>query len=453
MTLHDASKPGGPETALARFAAELRWDEIPGAVRHEAKRSILNILATSFSGCREPAVNKALAIMSPFSAGGRCSIVGRPDRTDPTLAAFLNAMAANIFDYDDNHPTTIIHPAAPLAPALFAIAEHQPCSGADLLRAFILGGEIECRIGNAISPDHYRRGWHITSTCGIFGAAIGVGAMVDLNADQFVWALGNAAAQSGGLVETLGTMSKSLSVGNAARLGLTSALLAADGYSGPPGPLSGERGFLRVYCDAPNPTALTDGLGEAWEIAKNTYKPYPAGVVLNPVIDAALSLTAESDFHAAHVKSVELTGHPLLRQRTDRPDVSSGREAQVSAQHAMAIAFKRGEAGLDAFSDAAVAETLRDGRPKIGFVDDPTMDIAAVHAVVLMADGSERVVHIDAARGSPANPLTDADLEAKLMMLADRANFGRPLQPLIDAVWRLDEIDDAGAVIQMTAAQ
>ncbi len=440
------------EAEWADFAEQLGRDDIPENVRHEAKRSILNIIATAFSGCREEAVEKALAAMQPFSAGGVVSLVGRAEHCDPLMAAYLNAMAANIFDYDDNHPTTIIHPSAPLAPALFAWAEHYGASGQDLLRAFILGGEIECRLGNAISPYHYARGWHITSTCGIFGAAVGVGALAGLSAQQFVGALGNASAQAGGLVETLGTMAKSLSVGNAARLGLVSALLAKDDYSGPPAPLSGERGFLQVYADNPNFAALTEGLGEEWEIGKNTYKPYPAGIVLNAVIDAALAYAGRPGFDAAAVASVELRGNPFLRQRTDRPNVATGREAQVSAQHAIAIAFKRGEAGLDAFSDEAVAETLRDGRPMVFFVDDETMDIAGIAATFRMADGSAKTVTVEAARGSPENPLTDQELEEKLTMLAARAGFAKPMQPLIDAIWRLDEAKDAGAVSRLAAA-
>ncbi len=451
MTDPSLDAAGGPEARLAAFAAGFKWEDIPEPVRHQAKRSILNIFATCFSGCQEPAFDKALATMSPFSGERSVSLVGRSERCDPALAAFLNAMAANIFDYDDNHPSTVIHPSAPVAPALFAFAEANPRSGAELLRAFILGAEIECRIGVAMSPYHYGRGWHITSTCGIFGAAIGVGALLGLDRRQFVWAMGNAAAQAAGLVETLGTMSKSVSVGNAARQGLLAALLAANDFSGPSAPLSGERGFLRVYADAPKLKALTDGLGEEWEIGKNTYKPYPAGVVLNPVIDASLDLAARPGFRADEVASIRLTGHPLLRQRTDRADVTTGRESQVSAQHAIAIAFRRGRAGLDEFDDAAVAETLRIGRPAVVFVDDGSYDIQAVNMTVEMRDGARLDVRIDAARGSPDNPLTDAELEQKLALLAGRAGFPQALRPLIDAVWGLDRITDAGDVSRLAA--
>src|SRR6185295_6504467 len=156
--------------------------------------------------------------------------------------------------------------------------------GENLLLAFVLGAEAEVRIGNAVSPGHYRRGWHITSTCGVFGAAIAIGKALALDAQRLVWAIGNASVQAGGLVETLGTMAKSISVGNAAKNGLLAALLARDGFSGPEHPLEGERGFLRVVTDAPKFDAICHRLGEQWELLSNTYKPYPCGVVLNPVV-------------------------------------------------------------------------------------------------------------------------------------------------------------------------
>ena len=331
--------PGAVTRRLAGFVHDTFWDDIPESVKHEAKRSLLNGFATALGGCREPAVDKSLAVLAPFSGSRDAGIIGRAERGDRLLAAYVNAMSANIFDYDDTHPNTIIHPTAPVAPALFAHAESVKCSGADLLRAFILGGEIECRLGNAVSPYHYGRGWHITSTCGVFGAAVGIGALIGLREEQFVWALGNASAQASGLVETLGTMSKSISVGNAARNGMTSALLAAEGFSGPAAPLEGARGFLPVYADDPKTDALFDGLGEVWEIAKNTYKPYPTGIVLNPVMEACINLHRAGAFAVEDVAEVSLTGHPFLQQRTDRPDVATGRESQVSAQHAIAIAL------------------------------------------------------------------------------------------------------------------
>ena len=426
--------------------------EISADVQHEAKRSILNIIGTAFSGCREIAVEKALEVMGPYSGAATSSIIGRTERCDPPLAAFINAMSANIFDYDDNHPATIIHPSAPLLPALLAHAEAQGVSGQSLLRAFIIGGEVECRIGNAMSPYHYARGWHITSTCGIFGAAFGVGSLLKLKPEQFLFAAGNAAVQSSGLVEALGSMAKSVSVGNAARLGMMSALLAKADFDGPSEPLTGKRGFLRVYSDEPKLGELTENLGEVWEIGKNTYKPYPAGVVLNPVIDASLEIASRPEFNAKAVKSITLKGHSLLRQRTDRSDVATGRESQVSAQHAIAIAFQRQKAGLDEFSDAAVAETLAMGRPQINFVDDDSYHIEAVDMTVEFLNNATIHARVDAARGGASNPLTDADIEVKVKTLAERAGFTKDIDRLIEAVWMIDTLEDAGTIAGLASA-
>lgn len=447
----DAGASENGDDALCAFAASLRWDDIPERVRHEAKRSLVNIFATAIAGCREPAVDIVLETMTPFSGPATSTVIGRTERADAPTAAFVNAMGSNIFDFDDTHEATIIHPASVVFAPIFARAEAVACSGAEALRAFVIGGEIECRIGNAVSPYHYSHGWHITSTCGVFGAAAAHGALIGLDRQRMRNAFSTAAAQSAGLVDTLGTMAKSASVGGAARNGMLAAELAARGFSGPARPLTGARGYLGVYADAPRPDALTDGLGTRWEIADNAFKPYPVGVVLNPVLDACLALYAEEGLRAGDVETVTLTGHPLLRQRTDRPQIGSGREAQVCAQHAVAIALLRGRAGLDEFTDAAVAETGRLGRPEIVFQDDPARGIAAARVEVRTRDGRILIRETEAARGSRSNPLSDRDLEEKLATLADGAGFTGDVRRLTAAIWALDSLDDAGAVSRLAA--
>jgi 2-methylcitrate dehydratase PrpD len=431
---------------LTAFVARCRWEDLPAQARHEAKRSILNYFAVSLAGCRQPAIEKAVAVTLPFSGAAKARVVGRGERFDAPGAAFVNAMSANVFDFDDTHPNTIIHPTAPVAPALFAFAEAYGLTGPELLLAFVLGVEAECRIGNAMSPGHYRRGWHITSTCGVFGAAAAVGKVAGLDAESMGWALANAAVQAGGLVETLGTMSKSISVGNAARNGLLSALLAREGFSGPERPLDGTRGYLRVAADEPDLRALHEGLGTKWELLANTYKPYPCGVVLNPVLEACIALSGQ--IAPEEIESIEITGHPLLRERTDRPGVKTGREAQVSAQHGVAVALIRGKAGLDEFSDEAVADlAIRALGSKVRFVDDEGCPVDSAKVALL---GKKTLVKtIEHARGSAARPLTDADLEAKLVELASFGGLRRDVRPLIEAVWGLDRAQDAGAVMAL----
>jgi 2-methylcitrate dehydratase PrpD len=143
---------------LAQFVAGSRWEDVPATVRHESNRTLMNILGAAFGGCRDAAVDHALAVLQPFSGPAEASIIGRSERADVLTAAFVNGASANVLDFCDTHHPTIIHPTAPVAPALLAFAERRRYSGRELLHALLLGIEAECRVGNAVSPWHYAHG-------------------------------------------------------------------------------------------------------------------------------------------------------------------------------------------------------------------------------------------------------------------------------------------------------
>ncbi|MGH8416117.1 MAG: MmgE/PrpD family protein [Pseudomonas sp.] len=435
---------------LATFIEHTTWSDIPANVRHEAKRALVNYFAVSLAGCSDPDVVTAARLFSRFNAGGQAHVVGRGEVMDMLNAASLNAMSANVFDYDDTHIPTILHPTAPVAAALFALAETQAVSGEQLLLAFVLGVEVECRLAMAISPEHYSRGWHITSTCGLFGAAAAVGKVLGLNARQLVWAFGSASAQAGGLVETLGSAAKSIGVGNAARNGLLSALLAQHGFAGPDQPLEGERGFLKVFGEQPRFQEVSAGLGERWALLANTYKPYPCGVVLNPVIQACLALSRDRDWTLEDILRVELTGHPLLRQRTDRPDIRLGRQSQVSAQHAVAVSLATGRAGLAEFTDEAVNDPrLRELYGRLQFNDDPRYSVDSATVEIFFASRETLSRTVELSLGSLGAPLSDEFLQDKLRELAAYGRSGCDPQPLLDALWALEQSTDAGTLMRL----
>jgi 2-methylcitrate dehydratase PrpD len=434
---------------LAGFVAATQLEDIPEAIRHEAKRALLNFFAVALAGCRTGPIEVALELLSEFSGGKQATVIGREERVDALNAAFLNAAGANVFDYCDTHLPTVVHPTAPVAPALLALAELRRVTGRDLLLAFVLGCEIECRVGRAVSPGHYPRGWHITSTCGVFGSAAGAAKLLGLNEQQIVWAIGNASTQSAGLSECLGWPAKSISVGNAAKNGLWSALLAGRGFEGPAEPIAGAQGFLAAMGEPPNWAALTDGLGETWDLADNSIKPYPCGFVIHPLLDCAL------DWRAAHptgsVTRVACRGNPLLLLRTDRPAITTGREAQVSLQHAVAAALVHGKAGLDQFTDACVNDpAVLEMRRRIEVAPDPALSTIAAEMDIWTASGERHRVATNAARGSPANPMKDVEIEDKLRAEARRWRAGHDVQPLIDAVWLLEKSGDVSNLAPMT---
>jgi 2-methylcitrate dehydratase PrpD len=432
---------------LAHYVAATRWEDVPPDVRHQAKRSLVNLFAVALAGCRTDPVEIALQSLKEFSGGKQATVIGRSERIDALSAAFLNAAAANVHDFCDTHLATVIHPTAPVAPALLALAELREVSGPDLLLAFILGNEVQARIGLAISPHHYDKGWHITSTCGVFGAAAGGGKLLGLDERQLVSALGTASTQSAGLCECLGWPAKSASVGNAARNGLWSALLAAKGFGGPTEPLAGRQGFYNAMGDTPDLARVTSGLGETWELMATSYKPYPCGFVIHPVLDCVLDW--RRDHPMAEVTRIVVRGNPLLAHRTDRPEISTGRESQVSVQHAVAAALVFGRAGIDQFTDACVNDPRVEAlRRKVEVVRDPSFSTIAA-AVEITADGEIHNLSQSAARGSDVNPLSDQDLEQKLRTVAASWNPRHEVQPLIDAVWLLEKSTDVSGLASL----
>ena len=435
----------GVTKSLASLVAATQYGDLPPAVTHQAKRSLMNFFAVALAGCRDGTMETLLACLAGFSGGRQATLIGRRERIDAPNAAFLNAAGANVLDFCDTHTPTGIHPTAPIAPALLALAELTPVRGSDLLLALVLGQEVACRAGLAISPSHYNRGWHITATCGVLGAAAGCGKLLGLGAEQIVWALGIAVTQSGGLCECLGTPAKSVGVGDAARNGLISALLASRNFAGPPEPLNGAQGYFHALAETPDLSRITDRLGESWEILRTSYKPYPCGFVLHPVLDCVL------DWRRAHpaaaVSTVDVTGNPLLVLRADRPRVSTGREAQVSVQHAVAAALVAGAAGVEQFSDASVGDPeVVALRANVTVKPDESVSTIGAAVSITTADGVTYALSQAAARGSEANPMSDADLEEKLRAAAASWNAQHDIAPLTQAIWKLEGSESAAAL-------
>jgi 2-methylcitrate dehydratase PrpD len=436
----DLIAPGFAGEHLAHFVVASRWDRLPPALKHEGKRSLLNFLGCAFGVAQAPAIEMALRVLAPFSGAERVAVLGRTERLDPLGAAFINAVSGNLLDYDDTHLATVIHPTAPVAPAALALVEQRRLPGAALLHAFILGAEVACRIGNAVSPGHYARGWHITSTCGVFGSAAAAAKLLGLNARQTWHALGIAASQSAGVVENLPSAAKNVSVGNAARNGLFAALLAEQGYTAAPAAIDGALGWARAMGDDPVGSEITDDLGTRWEIQKNTYKPYPCGIVMHAVIDACLALRRNHALAPTDIAEVIISGDQLLLDRGDRV-VTNERDARVSIHHCAAVAFFFGAAGLKEFSaDTVQAPAIVALRKLARARLDAASPRGAATATVRTKDGRTLATTVIHARGSFEQPLSDEEIEAKVRDLAREGTFTGAIDDVIAAVWRLDEL-------------
>jgi 2-methylcitrate dehydratase PrpD len=422
--------PGaGTTRQLARYVAESRSEDIPQSVTHEAKRSLVNYLGCALGGCRHPAVEIALSALQPFSGRPTAGIFGRTERIDTMHAALINGMSAHVLDFDDTHLRTLMHPGVPVASALLALAERQPVTGAALIHAFVLGVEVECRIANAIYSTH-NVNWYITGTAGVFGAAAAAGRVLGLDERSMTAAFGIAATQAAGLREMAGTMCKSFVHGRAAQNGLTSAFLAASGFTSSERAIEAPRGFANVLASTTDLGAVTEGLGTTFELSLNTYKPYACGVVCHPAIDGCIRLRNEHRLDAGRIAAVALRVHPLALKLTGIRDPSGGLESKWSIFHSAAVAIIDGTAGEHQYTDERVSDPeVGQLRGRVSAAADPAL--------------REDAAHVEHAIGSSDCPMTDLDLEGKFLMLADGILPQAQSHELIAACWALDRLGDA----------
>lgn len=438
---------------LARFLVDSRWTDVPQDVRHEAARAILNWLGCALGGCRDETVEVLIASLREYSGPAQATLLGRGERFDALTAACINGTSSNRLDFDDTHLRTVIHPSVPVASALIALAEYRPMTGAEFLHAFALGVDVECRVGNAVSPEHYERGWHITSTCGVLGAAAAGAKALKLDARRTAWALGIAATQASGLVEMLGTMCKSYNMGHAARNGLAAAFLAEAGFTSSERALEAPRGFMNVLSTRNDPAEVLDDLGSRWEIMKNAYKPYPCGIVIHPVIDGCLDLLKAHAIDPAAVAKVELGVNPLVERLCGRKAPRDSLEGKLSVYHSAAVALRDGQAGVRQYLDERVtAPDVIALRDKVVLNIDPAIGPEQARVRVVLVSGASHETFVGQARGSLERPMMDAELDAKFRALA--ASELAPLQVdlLAKQCWSLHELPDAAVIARGSVA-
>jgi 2-methylcitrate dehydratase PrpD len=406
----------------------------------------MNWLGCAVGASRHEAGLAALRAVQVLRPAAQAAIAGRAERVDVASAALVNGIASHTFDFDDTHLKTIIHPAGPVASAVLALAEHRGASGRDALDALVLGIDVACRVGNAMYPDHYDRGWHITGSTGMLGAAAGCARLLKLNEHQTRMALGIAASQPVGLREQFGTMTKPFHPGGAARAGLMSALLASRGFTASPRALEAPRGFVQVVSDKRDWNEVTDELGQRFEISFNTYKPFACGIVIHPSIDACARLR-EQGVTPQQVERIELRVHSLVLELTGKKEPRDGLQGKFSVYHGCAVGLIHGKAGEAEFSDAVVADPqVVELRDKVRATVDDAIDEAAVHVTAVLKDGRRVEARVEHAIGSLQNPLSDARLEAKFGDLVHPV-LGTDRARRITAVcWSLGTLPDVRAL-------
>ncbi|WP_149262007.1 MmgE/PrpD family protein [Actinomadura sp. K4S16] len=413
-----------------------------GEVAKAARRTLFNVLAVALGASGSPQVGRlAAALAAPT---GMPAAPGVRGNAGPADAALLTGFAAHLDDFDDTHLETVIHPGASVLGAAWAAGWPAGASGRDLLAAFALGCEVQLRLGLAVSPEHYDRGWHITGTCGVVGAAATAGLLGAPGRDRLAAALRLASLQTLGHREAFGTEVKPFHAGKAAAGGVLAAAEAARGRftGGAAAVLPDTGGLLRALAPGGrSPDRLLDGFGTRWELADNTFKPYPCGIVAHPGIDAAVG-AHDRGVAPADVVRIRYRCHPLVPELMGRLDPRTGLQARFSAVHGVAAGLARGTGGLAEFGDAAVADpVLARLRARVELCPEPRMPRDSAVLEIHTVDRGTVVSAVEHARGSLLRPLTDDELIGKAEALVP----GRA-RAIWEAVARLGEGSGPGTV-------
>jgi len=411
----DANAPA-VTALLAQFVASHPSQGWSDEVEQQAHRTFANWAGCAVGPSTHETVEAALAAVQELAPAPQAALLGRSERVDMANAAMINGISSHTFDFDDTHLKTIIHPAGPVASAVLALGEHLGASGRQVIDALVLGVEVSCRVGNAVYPHHYDRGWHITGSTGMLGSAAACSRLLGLDAAHTQMALGIAASQPVGLREQFGTMTKPFHPGAAAKAGLMSALMARHGFTSSRRALEAPRGLMQVFSDKTDWAEITENLGTSWEIALNTYKPFACGIVIHPAIDACVQLRNQHHLTADQISRITVRAHPLVQELTGKKTPKTGLESKFSVFHSCAVAIMKGRAGEHEYSDEMVLSpatiALRD---RVELVVDRAIHEASVDVTIETTDGRSLHIDIERAIGSLEKPMTGALLKAKFV--------------------------------------
>lgn len=440
---------------LARLGEFVSTASPPAPARERAAAAFLDTAGVTLAGVPEPAsriVRQQIAI----EGGDACTVIGTNQRAGVSAAALANGTAAHALDFDDMCFVSLAHPSAPLVAALFAAAEVAGARGTTTLDAYVVGFEVETRLGQALNPRHYQRGWHCTSTLGAVGAAAAVARVLGLDAAATGHALAIAASSAAGLKENFGTMVKPLHAGLAARSAVTAGFLARSGMTASAQALDGPQGLLHAMDgqQAGFGDSLDD-LGSRWEVLDTgiTVKLYPSCAGTHPSLDALLDLRQREHVDADAVERVEIDVDSITPTILihDRP--ATGLEGKFSMPFCAASALVHGAVDVDTFDDAHLSdERVRQLMPRIHMRADRSLDgvaaaLTQARVAIHLRDGRVVAQYADGARGYPTRPARQDELESKFLSCARRVLSAAAADRALGLLRTIDQLDDIGSLM------
>ena len=466
--------PAAPQSSLtayvARFITETRASRIPADVMHLGKRSILDGIGLALAGNAAESgtiVRQYLKTLGcPTDKG--CTVIGTPLKVPARFAAFANGIAIHADDYDDTQLAVakdrvyglLTHPTAPALPPTLALGELANRSGLDVLVAYQIAVEVETKIAEAINPRHYDEGFHSTATIGAIGAAAGAARLLGLNAEQTQRALGIGASQAAGLRENFGTMTKPFHPGRSAESGVVAAEFAKLGWTSTPIILEAGRGFFQAAGGGYDAAAIEGKLGNPWTFASPgvSIKPHPSGSLTHPGMGLMADLIRRHDIRPQQVARVKVGTNRHMPNALIHHRPRNELQAKFSMEFCMAILLLERKAGLAEFTDEVVNRPdVQKMIERIEFGVHPEAEAAGYEKMttiidIELTDGRRIGGRADFGKGSPANPMSDAELTAKFRECAAWGMLPKAsTEKVVEMLFSLDKLKSIRSLTRLLA--
>jgi 2-methylcitrate dehydratase PrpD len=444
---------------VAEFVVNTKLSDIPAEVIGLGKKSILDGLGLAICGSVADTWKIYQAYSGSWVKPGGATVLGTATKLPSRFAAFANGVAIHVNDYDDTQLAAakdrvyglLTHPTVSVLPPALSLAEMNHASGRDLMLAYHLGVEVECKIAEAISPRHYEDGFHTTGTCGVFGSAAACAKLRGFDVDRTATTFGIAGSQSSGLRENFGTDMKPFHAGHSAETGVMSADLAGLGWTASDQILEAANGFFHAFGGGYDPAAILGKLGNPWTFVSPgiSIKPFPSGSLTHPGMTEMLRLIRTEHISALQVDSVYVGTNHNMPNTLIRHRPTDALQAKFSMEFCMAVLLIEGKAGLNEFTDAMVNRPdIQAMIRRIEFQTDPEAEKAGYDKMttiirVKLKDGRTISGRGEFAKGSPQDPMSYDEVADKFRDCAAFAHWPRAkTEQIVALVRKLEGLQD-----------
>ena len=449
---------------VVQYINGLTYEEIPVEVRQELKRCLVDGIGVVLSGVPAACSRVIQRYIQESGAPGVASVLGTGITTSAALAALANGVAGHAEDYDDTQLSTspdrlyglLTHPTTPALAGTLAVAQEVGASGKELLTAFCAGFEVECKIADAINPDHYVKGHHTTGTVGTFAATAAAAKLWGLSPEQTGFAMGISSSKSAGIRANFGTMTKPYHAGAAAENGITAARLAKLGYEADPNALDGQWGFFQVKGGGSEPERLLGKLGNPYTVVDPgvSVKPYPCGSLSHPSMDTLLDLILGNDINAEQVEEVRLGAGYNILTPLRYLDPQNELEAKFSLQFCLSILLLRRRAGIQEFTDEVVqSPEVREMIKRVHTYHSPEIEAKGSERMrslveVRLKDGRTFQREAFTSRGQPDRPMSREELATKFAECAQATLSQERISKALEVIYRVEELPNVSALVE-----